>query len=641
MTETSSPPELRASFKAESTKLEAKAGKPVRVEILAYTGGPMQPPGFPVVAINVAGIVFGESITLLADHENKTASVVGSGAPSVSGGKLFVAGTLSEATEAGRQVIQLHRDGVKWEASIGLRPTGDFKTYRRGESVNVNGRVLTAGPEGLRVYDGGELLEVSIVPQGADRGGTQVAITAKKGLYQMTADTGAAEAVQAERDRMQRIESRLGRVTDTLGAERTGELRIAAMCGKLTEAEFDGLIFEDLKAKADLRAHQAAAPKAPSPSYGGRLNASVDTPTVLAAAWHIRNNEAEAEKCYPSHVLEAGRDLARAGSLCEMLRAAAVREGFTPPANAHEMLTASHGGFSTVSVPTTLGNVANKSAAAQFAEDLRPLLEMFPAVSVSNLKEHTQIRMIDAGEMKAVGADGEVKSNTVKESVYTLQADTYAAKTTLTRKAIINDDAGVFDTLTRTHTLKALRGIKNTMMKRWLDGASFFTSGNKNLVTSNALSHAGLEAAMLKMRKQVDEEGRPIDLTPRYLFVPSELEHTALKLTRSDNFQVINNVADATGIEPTGNAFNGLIVRTDPRLSNTTYPGYSLSSWYLVGSDPSLAPMKTVFLNGQRSPVVEVFGYEADPTVLGWTVRVYMEWGAGFYEERSAVKSTV
>lgn len=640
MSDTSCPPELRANLKA-SLKLEARGKGPTRVEILAYTGGEMQPPGFPVVAIDVAGIVFGETVTLLADHENKTGSVVGSGTPHVSGGQLFVTGTLSEATEAGRQVIQLHRDGVKWEASIGLRPIGDYRTYRSGERVRLNGRELTAGPSGLRVYDGGELLEVSIVPQGADRGGTQVAIAAKKGKKGMSEEATTVDPVQKERERVQRLEARLGSVANVLGPERTGELRIAAMCGDMTETEFDGLIFEDLKAKAELAALRASRPAPPAPIQSGHPAGSLDTPTVLAAAWHIRNNEAEAEKCYPSHVLQAGRDLAKAGSLCEILRAAAIRDGYTPPANAHEMLTASgHGGFSTVSVPTTLANVANKSAAAQFAEDLRPMLEMFPPVSVSNLKEHTQIRMVDTGEMKKVGADGEVKSNAVSESVYTIAADTYAAKTTLTRKAIINDDAGVFDTLTRSHTLKALRGVKDTAIARWLDGASFFTSGNANLATSNSLSHPGLEAAMLKMRRQTDEEGRPIDLVPRFLFVPPELEHTALRLTRSDNFQVINNVADATGIEPTGNAFNGLIVRTDPRLSNAAFTGYSTTSWYLLGSDPSLAPMKLAFLNGQRSPVVEIFGVDADPTVLGFTVRVYMEWGAGFYEPRSAVKCT-
>lgn len=634
MTEKNTPTLLE--FSAGAATIQAAASSQPRISGLAYGGGIMTLAGHGEVAIDIDGMELSGSVPLLGDHKNELAAVLGAVSAAARNGKVLVDGLLSLANEAGQRVRQLARDGVPLQLSVGAEPTAPYREIRPGETFTVNGQTLTASSRGVKLFPATRLREVTVTPNGADST-TSVTIQGRK--EEMIQDTGADALLAAY--------ERIDAFADELSPDRVRSLKASARSGELVGAALDAEITSEVKAAfrdandtAKLAELRASTPKAPSPNYGGRLNASVDTPTVLAAAWHIRNNEAEAEKCYPSHVLEAGRDLARAGSLCEMLRAAAVREGFTPPANAQEMLTASHGGFSTMSLPTTLGNVANKSAAAVFAEDLRPLLEMFPPASVSNLKEHTQIRMIDSGEMLPVGGDGEVKSNTVKESVYTLQADTYAAKTVLTRKAIINDDAGVFDTLTRTHTLKALRGIKNTMMKRWLDGSTFFTSGNKNLVTSNALSHAGLEAAMLKMRKQVDEEGRPIDIVPRYLFVPTELEHMALRLTRSDNFQHINNVADAVGIEPTGNAFNGLIVRTDPRLSNTSYSGYSLSSWYLIGSDPSLAPMKTVFLNGQRSPVIEVHDYASDINVLGYGVRVYMEWGAGFYEERSAVKST-
>ncbi len=622
-------------FSAGEATIQAAASSQPRISGVAYGGGIMTLAGHGEVALDIGGMELSASVPLLGDHRNELAAVLGVISAAAMGGKVLVDGLLSLANEAGQRVRQLARDGVPLQLSVGAEPTAPYREIRPGETFTVNGQTLTAGSRGVKLFPATKLREVTVTPNGADST-TSVTIQGRK--QEMLTDTGA-DAVQAERDRVQRMTAKLNANASIIGAERTAELQAAAISGEMTEDQFTDALIADLRGKADLAAYRSAAPKAPAPNYGGRVNASVDTPTVLAAAWHIRNNEAEAEKCYPAHVLEAGRDLARAGSLCEMMRAAAVREGFTPPANAVEMLTASHGGFSTVSMPTTLGNVANKSAAAVFAEELRPLLEMFPAASVSNLKEHTQIRLIDTGEMTPVGGDGEVKNNSVSESVYTLQADTYAAKTTLTRKAIINDDAQVFDTLTRSHTNKALRGVKDTMMKRWLDSASFFTSGNANLATSNALSHDGLKAAMLKMRKQADEEGRPIDIVPRYLFVPAELEHLALQLTLSDNFQAINNVADATGTEPTGNAFKGLIVRTDPRLSNTTFSGYSLTSWYLIGADPSLAPMKTVFLNGQRSPVIEVFGYDADPTVLGWTVRVYHEWGAGFYEPRSAVRS--
>ena len=70
----------------------------------------------------------------------------------------------------------------------------------------------------------------------------------------------------------------------------------------------------------------------------------------------------------------------------------------------------------------------------------------------------------------------------------------------------------------------------------------------------------------------------------------------------------------------------------EPRLSNTSYTGYSTTSWYLL-ADPTLADNITVaFLNGRQTPTLERFDAGADR--MGVIFRVYIDFGAKAAEYR-------
>jgi len=70
-------------FTVDPVTLTASAGKPSKLKILAYCGGPMRVEGFGLVCINLAGLNLPDSVPILSDHENRLDSVIGAGSPEI------------------------------------------------------------------------------------------------------------------------------------------------------------------------------------------------------------------------------------------------------------------------------------------------------------------------------------------------------------------------------------------------------------------------------------------------------------------------------------------------------------------------------------------------------------------------------
>ncbi len=71
--------------------------------------------------------------------------------------------------------------------------------------------------------------------------------------------------------------------------------------------------------------------------------------------------------------------------------------------------------------------------------------------------------------------------------------------------------------------------------------ASWDVVANDNLTTT-ALSHDGLKAALILLRKQKNQQGQFISVNPRFLLIPPDLEETARQLILSDRqFDVADN----------------------------------------------------------------------------------------------------
>ena len=96
--------------------------KQPRVEILAYSGGLMDVPGWGALAIDLAGLDLSGQVRILADHDSSIQGIVGHGQAEVKGGRLLVSGALSAATDAAKRVVKLAKSGFEFQASVGVQP---------------------------------------------------------------------------------------------------------------------------------------------------------------------------------------------------------------------------------------------------------------------------------------------------------------------------------------------------------------------------------------------------------------------------------------------------------------------------------------------------------------------------------------
>jgi hypothetical protein len=143
--------------------------------------------------------------------------------------------------------------------------------------------------------------------------------------------------------------------------------------------------------------------------------------------------------------------------------------------------------------------------------------------------------------------------------------------------------------------------------------------------SGNALSLTSLKAAATAYRKLTDPDGNPLGIAPRVLLVPPELELTAAEMMSSSLLISGNTTAQ-------GNA-NVLAGRY--RVVSSAYLS-SASTWWLCADAADLPAMDVVFLNGQQAPTIEQV--EADASVLGVTLRGYMDFGCAKGESLAAYR---
>lgn len=606
--------------------IEAAGGerKLPAISMLAYGGGIMYVSGWGDVAVDLAGLDAGGQIPLLADHDARVGGAVGHGAAEVRDGRLFVAGVVSGAGEAAQQIVEMARGGFQFQASVGVQPE-EHERVRPGERVVVNGRTL-ASPRGFTLVKRGRLREVSITVVAADPS-TSVAIAASRFRKEKDMDVQSVneDAIRAsERERLKMIEAVCRPPAGGWGTaqQRVDELKAAAIAGEIDQSRLSAELLAILR---DSR-----------PKLGVvRSSPTVDHTTVLEAALLKRMGlEALGEKALGELAMEHGARL-KATHMLDLCRTALELEGRDVPHGREEMVRAS---LSTMSLPTALSNLANKLLLEAY-EESQATWRAFAAIrSVSDFKTNTAIRPSFTGSLQQVAPGGELKHGSATEWYAEFKADTYGKLFSVDRRDLINDDLGAFDEVARASGRAAMRKLNDLVYQVLLANAgNFFSAGNGNYIegVDAALSFDSLSEAIGLMMTQRDSEGNDLDLRPKTLLVPPELQPTAKALLESEFLQQIaENV-------PTGNSLRRAVsVEVEPRLSNVVKYGTAASQkhWYLF-SAPGNVPMIVAFLQGKQTPTVEFFGLDQDANRLAVTWRVYFDFGAALVDPRAAVRS--
>lgn len=360
---------------------------------------------------------------------------------------------------------------------------------------------------------------------------------------------------------------------------------------------------------------------------------------VLQAAMymHLGALTPAAEKEIGADACERARAM-HIHSLVDWCKASLQLTGRPVPSSRDELILQASGP-STYSLPTALGDTAN-----------RMLLESYRMINVSwaawcsrkpvtDFRTHNVLRLFTGKGYKEVGNGGELQHNMAGEETYTHQAATFGQLLSITRKDIINDDVGVFLEVPRQLGIDGARMLSDRIYAILLAdvaAGTFFSAGHSNYLAgaSTALSVSSVEAAIVKFRQQTDSAGKVIDVPPRVLLVPPELEMTARRIVKSAVLERSQATGDA---EPTANALEGMLdVAVEPRLSNSGFTGYSALHWYLFAS-PNLMPTGIVsFLNGIEFPTIHQ--YQAPPEWLGMSFQAIFDVGFSLADWRGGVR---
>jgi phage head maturation protease len=598
-------------FLTAPVEIQAASGEGKRptFSIAAYTGNVMNVAGFysPII-VDLAGLkAAGQELPILRDHD--PGRIIGqSDKVTIDAQGVTVTGVVTGDDSEAASVTSHAKNGFKWKASIGASVIRR-EFVEAGKSVTVNGRQV-AGP--VIIARESELQEVSFVAIGADKDaranvaaqqhkqGQKTSMTFEQYVESMgfevatlTADQragleaahahqhGQGRALTAEAQRVADIESidisRYPRQRDKLETVKATAIENGWDLNR-TELE----IFRSAKdidpRGSNHHRHQ--------PGYGSR---EVVEATLLRRA----GKHALAEKHYNAQVLYAA-DQMRASSFVDLCGACLRIDGReTGGMSRHEMITAA---FSTTSLPVALSNVTGKSLWQAYDEATTSWRGFAKVLPAADFKPQQGIRPSFVGQLEEVGGTSEVKHGQLAESTYPWQISTFAKQLQVSRKDVINDDLSFIDQTAPLMAKMAARTLNDLVWSTILGNAgAFFHANNANLLEAGSLfGLTSLGSAVTAMRTQRDAHGNDIDITPRVLAVPPELEVSARAALNSEEVQ-------ATAGSPMGNALQNIAALVvESRLSNSAkFMNASAAGWYLFGGVND-APVIVGFLDGQE-----------------------------------------
>ena len=650
---------------SEFTLIEAANGGKPKVAGLAYGGGKMNLPGwkFPVV-VDLAGMEIPDTVPLLTNHENKTDSRVGMISASVKNNALEITGEIVSDSKDAQDIVAQSKAGADWQLSIGadVRECELVKSSREVNGQTIDGPFYHIQKSVLR--------EVSVVAVGADAS-TKMRVTAQFNLINnkgevMTDENKNLKATGAENAELEKNErtaqpEEVKAIAETdiaatakdaavaaVKAERERVSEIQAICaGEFPEIEKQAVsagwspevvtkkVLETLRAERPAASVNIAIHSKPE---GGEMR------KTLEAAMSLRVGvSADAlEKSYGAQTVEAGMremdmPLKQLMVECMKLDGIPYSRGFD-----NETIRAA---FSSVSLPGILSNVANKKLLQSYEAQPVIATKLCSTGDLNDFKETERFRLTDVGDLLPVAADGEIKDGGLLEEAATNRLETYGKKFCLTRKMIINDDLNAFMKVPVAMGNRAARLIDQLFFSRLLqnpaqnDGKALFHNSHRNILTgaSSALSADSLKKAVQLYLDQVDADGQPISVEPRYLLVPTALKHLAIELTRGATL-VMSGGTENT-VRPAINvlADENLQVVSSPYLGNAAYDGSSQTAWYLFGDPRTVDTFELGFLKGKRTPTIE--RGETDFNTLGMWFRVYFDIGVREQDFRGMVKA--
>lgn len=295
----------------------------------------------------------------------------------------------------------------------------------------------------------------------------------------------------------------------------------------------------------------------------------------------------------------------------------------------YEIVT--RGMHSTSDFPLLLANVAGKTLRDAYQAAPQTFMPITREVTVSDFKEVSRNQLGDAPSLEKVLESGEVTRGTIGEGAEKYKIEKYAKIVAVTREALVNDDLSAF---TRLPDLfgRAARDLESDLVWAIItsnpvmsDTITLFHANHSNLNQGGAaaISVASLGKMRAAMRLHKGLNGRYINLTPAYLFVPPSLE------TLAQQYVASITPAQSSNVNPFVGAFRG--IAAEPRLEAN-----SATAWYMAADVGQIDIIELARLEGEAGPQIETRnGFEVE----GLEIKVRMDVGAKAIDYRGLQKN--
>lgn len=660
---------------------EGEKKGPARFTATFYTGGKLNIEGWDMpVVVDLAGLKPGNVLVANLDHDRTKR--VGNFAVANDGKSLVANGTATARTAARDEVVESAIDGYQWQSSLEVNPH-EVEELKAGKKAEVNGQTVE-GP--AYITRTGTLKGFAFVSHGADDNTTatiaaSAASTKGKAMraevkkwaekiyagvvdFDHISDEMVA-TIEANYDGSQPVtpKKRL-KLDDGIEAKQAEQERVDAItdialnaCDKrphditaikeLAQKAIDGKWEVD---KFRLELLEAALPLAHT-VFRTRPDERLSNRILTAALCEV-GRLPNLDKHFKDEELQAAHDRFPSGiTLGQLFHVCAEANGYRGNGASQVTIETQRaafrmvgqrqihagGGFSTIDIATIVSATANKFMMDGWnAVDQTPLRIAY-IKPVKNFQLHTTVSLTDSLRYEQLAPGGEIVHGTLDEITYTDQADTYAKMLAITRRDIINDDAGALTSAPRKLGNGAMKLLNHIFWTEFLSGVStsFFASGNSNINTGVAdMTVGGLDATETIFMNQTNPDGTPLGLQPAIILVPTALKNKALTLMGSMlNAAAITSYAAATGDK---NPFVGRFrVESSPYISNSSYTGNTSTAWWMLANPSELPVITIAALNGRVEPTVDTA--DADFNTLGVQMRGYCDVGVNFTEYRAGV----
>lgn len=326
-----------------------------------------------------------------------------------------------------------------------------------------------------------------------------------------------------------------------------------------------------------------------------------------------------------------GANELRGYSMIELARESLQRERGSKASFGDNMELAREAINSTSTFPAIMSNLANKSVMTGFNEAETTFQIWAGKGSNRDFKEAARVALSEAGNLELVPEGGQFQQDVLGEASARTKVATYGKLFSLTRQAIINDDLGLFSKIATKYGSAAKR-LVNKMVYAQLtgnvkmqDNIALFDSKHGNVAaTGEALSVKAIAKAITAMRRQKGITGdATLNITPKYLVVPPELEMVA--------YQIVNSTAAVDGVNSgVVNPYKGrFVVVADAELTDP-------DAWYLVADASQHDTIEVTYLNGVETPRLETRqGFDVD----GIEYKVAFDCGVSALDFRGVYKN--